>query len=44
MTTELVATPQYQFRAARKLLGSEIAISKMMSFITSVPDPDEMLA
>jgi hypothetical protein len=43
MTTELVNQPQYQFRAARKLLGSEVAISKMTSFITTIPDPDDML-
>ncbi len=32
------------FKPSRKLLGSEVAISRMMSFITTVPDPDEMLA
>ena len=34
----LAAKPQ------RKLLQSEVAVSRMMTFITSVPDPDEMLA
>jgi hypothetical protein len=32
------------FKPSRKLLGSEVAISRMMSFLTTVPDPDEMLA
>jgi len=34
----LAAKPQ------RRLLQSEIAVSRLMSFITTVPDPDEMLA
>lgn len=33
----LAAKPQ------RKLLQSEIAVSRMVSFVTSVPDPDELL-
>lgn len=32
----------YPFRVARKLLSSEIAITKLLNFLT-VPDPDEML-
>ena len=33
----LAAKPQ------RKLLQSEVAVSRMMSFITTIPDPDELL-
>ena len=33
----LAAKPQ------RKLLQSEVAVSRMMTFLTSIPDPDEML-
>lgn len=31
------------FKPSRKLLGSEVAVSKLMSFITTIPDPDELL-
>jgi hypothetical protein len=31
------------FRTARRLLESEVAISKLLSFLGSVPDPDELL-
>jgi phage gp29-like protein len=36
-------TSPTQFRNARRLLESEIAVSRLLSFMTTVPDPDEML-
>lgn len=33
-----------KFKPQKRYLQSEVAISRMMSFLTTIPDPDEMLA
>lgn len=46
MTDSLSSTNMLHLAAKpkRNLLQSEIAVSRMMTFITSIPDPDEMLS
>lgn len=33
-----------QFKPQKRYLQSEVAVSRMMTFLTTIPDPDEMLA
>jgi len=44
VSTEVTrSTDILQFKPKRSYLQSEIAVSRMLTFITSIPDPDEML-